>query len=356
MKKNPVTFLFLVFAVFAPAQSWKWGVQGNRTDFTEGWNITIDKSANVFLTGEYNDSLAFGPYVFKGNVHDCFIVKYDSSGNLKWANSPRSTDYSSGLSLATDNSGDVYMAGYFQDSLIAGTYKLSSNGSAAPFLVKYNANGTVLWARQGISKPLSYATSTTTDIKGNVFVTGYFLDTLTFGTHKLYSDGQSNLFIVKYDSSGNVLWATQSVVLTSLANIDNYASVATDLQGNVYVADGFYGKLGFGSYILNDSLGEDIFLAKYDTGGNVLWAEQTTVPSHKSWGVGYSVIADASDNVYLTGQTKDTISFGSITLSTSPLNKVELFLAKYDGNGNPLWVKESVSNSPFRLERIFIGD
>ena len=153
---------------------------------------------------------------------------------------------------------------------------------------------------------------------------------------RLQRDGSStltstngNLFIAKYDASGNVLWAKS----TAGAGDDGTGnSVSADAGGNVFVTGYFTSPtLTFGITTLTNAGGGggsfpyDIFIAKYDAGGNVLWAKSV---GGTGWDQGNSVSADAGGNVFVTGSFSSlSLTFGSPTLTLAGNNDV--FIASH---------------------------
>jgi len=342
MKKTlltvPLFFLCCWFCGYGQTPDWVWarGAQSTSNGLGEGISIATDKSNDVYITGWYEDTITFGSNILittSGNAS--YLAKYDLSGNVLWAKS--AANGVSGNSLAwnvcTDVFGNAYITGYFGDTISFGSHILASAGLEDIFLVKYDSSGNVLWARSegGINNDESYGVST--DRSGNVYITGYFYSsTITFGSYTLNNAGGFDVFIVKYDSSGNVLWAKSAG-----GNSDDAGfSIATDALANVYFT-GYYGSptITFGSYTLNNVGGEDIFLTKYDSSGNVLWARSVGGTSVDQ---GIYVAADSSGNAYLTGYYNSlSITFGSYTLINAGGN--DAFIAKYDFSGNVGWAK-----------------
>jgi hypothetical protein len=119
-----------------------------------------------------------------------------------------SNDYSN--ATCTDANGNVYITGTFQGSLIIfGNDTLHNNatGTLAVFVAKYDANGNVLWARSGGGSGTDYTYGICTDANNNVFIEGYSGSSLmTFDTITLSNSSGQHVFIVKYDSLGNVQW------------------------------------------------------------------------------------------------------------------------------------------------------
>ncbi|HTA28475.1 MAG TPA: T9SS type A sorting domain-containing protein [Bacteroidia bacterium] len=332
-------------------QNWAWGGAGygsiKANDF--GSPVATDKHGNVYATGSFYNMITFGADTLKDTLDAAYFVKYNSAGSLVWAIHPVDSTYSHcfGASVATDKSGNVYIAGTFFGTVHFGAFTLRtlqygpSNGDA--FIAKYDSNGTALWAKEGITLTNScYANaySMALDDSGNPFVAGLFNDTVSFGAYTLKAKHTyKDYFIVKYDANGNVLWAQQSDHSTSTNGYTNNAlGIATDHSGNAYLTGSFIGIIMFNTdTLINDSTSfYGSLLVKYSPAGNVLWAKQSVGASKKDEVEAMSVTTDITGNSYITGWFNDTVKFGTVTkYSTTRYNT---FLAKYDANGNALWV------------------
>lgn len=213
----------------------------------------------------------------------CFfsILLNAQTPNWLWAKTAGNTSNDIANSVAVDASGNSYIAGAFLSPTITfGSTTLTNNGADDIFLAKYDASGNVLWARSAGGTNHDYANSVAVDPSGNVYVAGYFTsDTIIFGSYTLINtdnttNSTSDLFLVKYNSSGNVLWAKSAAGL----NNDEAASVSVDASGNAYIT-GYFSSytLSFGTITLTNTdtinYTDDIFIAKYNTSGNVLWAK-----------------------------------------------------------------------------------
>lgn len=137
-----------------------------------------------------------------------------------------------------------------------------------------------LWARTGDrlnSGNYHQGTDVAVDGNGNVYCVGFFLDnSISFGTDTLNTPATASVFLVKYGPNGNVIWAKA----VGGKNVEYGYGVAVDGQGDVYITGDFLSpKLYFDPdsiiYLVHDSNGgvENIFLAKYDSNGNLLWVK-----------------------------------------------------------------------------------
>lgn len=275
--------------------------------------------------------------------------------NWVWAESSGNTSNDQGRSVATDINGNIFMTGYFNGSTITfGDTTLTSEGNGDIFIVKYDANGNVLWAKSAGGTDYDLSNGITTDASGNVLITGSFeSETMIFETITLTNADNtgiySDIFIAKYDASGNVLWAKRAGETES--DVSN--GITTDASENVFITGYFHSPaITFGTTTLNNTTPlipyEDIFIVKYDPSGNVLWAKSagsttSSSPSDK----GQSITTDASGHVFMTGYFEgDTITFDYITLTNTYQNFGDIFIVKFDTNGNVIWAKSagSISN------------
>jgi preprotein translocase subunit YajC len=326
---------------FAQVPEWVWAESAGGTDYDGGSSVATDAAGNVYVTGYfYNPSITFDSTVLtnaNGGSPDIFITKYDSNGTVIWAKSAGGTNYDVAYSISTDTGGNVYVTGYFSSpSITFGSTVLTNGGLFGDiFITKYDSNGTVLWAKGAGGTSSDYASGVSTDAEGNVYVTGYFWSSsITFGSTVLTNAGLTDIIMTKYDSNGTVLWAKSA----GGTEEDRATSVSTDAVGNVYVT-GFFESpsITFGSTVLTNTGAWDIFITKYDSNGNVLWAEGAGGTDIDR---GYGVSVDAVGNVYLTGFfSSSSITFDSTDLTNASGGNADIFITKYHSNGTVLWGK-----------------
>lgn len=230
---------------------------------------------------------------------------------------------------------------------------------------------TWFWANSAGSNAYDFSHAVAVDLSGNSYTTGEFGgDSIRFGTATLYNSspgiGRKDFFLAKYSASGAVLWSRSGVGYYD----ESCASVATDAAGNVYVT-GYYSSdsVALGSTVLHSVfpgwsifLDKDIFIAKYNSAGTLLWLQRAgTIYDDLPTGI----TVDAAGDVYVTGSfAGDTIRFGSTLLHNSSGGySTDVFLAKYSSAGVPLWARSAggygldAANvvKTDRLGNVFIG-
>jgi hypothetical protein len=321
---NAGMFDFFI-AKFNPAGDLLWAKTegGSKSDYVI--NITSDRKGNVYAGGSFeSDSITLGLTVLKSNLYDLFIVKYDSTGNVLWAKAGGGKALVS--SLTADAASNLYVTGFFKNSsLTFGAYTLTSSDSGEIFIVKYDTDGNVIWAKSEGGTGEDAGNALTIDKSGNIYLTGSFQSpSITFGTTTLINQGSRDIFIVKYDTAGNVIRA-RSIGGNSSANS---FSINSDPEYNIYISGNYFGSLiVFDSTILNNAGELDMFIAKYDSSGKLLWA-------HSKGGSGIEtangVTTNKDGDVYVAGSfSSATLDFGTNSLYNN--GNQDLFVAKLKG-------------------------
>jgi hypothetical protein len=255
---------------------------------SKGLAITVDAAGNIYTTGAFFDTVDFDPgagtsYLY-GN-DNVFVLKLDASGNFAWAKQMGGLLQDYGFAISADVSGNVYTTGIFQGSAAFGTDNFTSAGDDDIFVCKMDASGNFVWTKQLGGSVADAAYGISTDASGNVYTTGYFNGTADFdpgsGTANLTSLGGNAAFVSKLDKNGNFVWAKS---LSASLSSWGYA-LSIDNSGNVYTTGYFSGTLDFdpGSGVYNLSTPVSTFGDAYtsilDSSGNFVWAAKTNCSS-----------------------------------------------------------------------------
>ena len=181
------------------------------------------------------------------------------------------------------------------------------------FLAKYDSEGTPLWARQVGSPAEDVSMGTTTDLFGNILLTGYTSGELT----EKANAGNLDIFLVKFNSSGRELWRRQ---FGSLGD-DVVLAITTDESGNIYLT----GQTGGNLDGHQNTGGIDLFVVKYDTGGSLQWSQQWGTSGHD---LGAKISVDVQGRLNLLG----------LKISENQNTEVEYFYSRLDSStGSRLW-------------------
>jgi hypothetical protein len=200
------------------------------------------------------------------------------------------------------------------------------------------------WAKTTGGSSNQFIKLTTTDNNGNFYTFGSFSSTeIIFDDIILTTTYPTSLFITKYNSNGDVLWA-KKIESNSAASLDeNSISIDKDnnliLGGTATFVNNLYGDISFnsGNLILNfnNISPQDMryFIAKFDTNGNILWAK-----NNQGYSESISIETDDENNIYSIGSFKSSVvTFDTFSINNKGQN--DLFITKYDKNGNVIWVK-----------------
>ena len=239
--------------------------------------------------------------------------------------------------IAHDHSGNVFITGYFDSTIAFDSTHLVSAGGTDVFIAKYDPDGVLLWAKQVGGQNDDYASAISTDITGNCYVTGFFFiqgTITTFGTTTITQAGDADMFISKFTAAGNLLWVRNG----GGKNEDAAFGISTDVSGNSYVTGYFSGTALFGTNRVTSTGYSDIFLAKYDAAGNLVWV-RTGGGSYQD--EAYAVSTDVSGNCYVTGYFTGNAIFGSVPLSSAGYFDTDVLLLKYNPSGVLLWAKRA---------------
>ena len=330
-----------------------------------GTDIAIDNSGNIYTIGDFTATADFDPGPGEFNLSippgndeklNVYILKLTAAGEFAWAKQIGGTGgggnrvFSSTISL--DNAGNVYLSGTFSGTNDfdpgQGSYTLTSFGDRDIFVVKLNEAGNFVWAKQlggnGDEQP---GVATRIDGNGNIYLTGGFPGTVDFdpgpGIFNLTTAGSWDIFFVKLDTDGDLVWARQA----GGTNEDVGVGLDIDIGGNVYVTGVFHQDADFdpgpSTFTLSASGAGDIFVCKLNAAGNFAWAKQIggTEPAD-SVESPYSLTVDADGNAIVTGNFANTITLdpGSSNNSLTSLGSFDIFLAKYNAAGNLTWVRQ----------------
>ncbi len=238
--------------------------------FTFTSAVATDPSGNVFVAG--HSGVAIGG-TRKGGI-DAWIIKFDGNGQMLWSRQPGTTSDDYGASLATDQAGNVYLAGGTYGAL-AGTKK-GGQYDEDGFIIKFAADGRKLWQRQPGSSASDHIAVVRVDADGNVFTVGQ-----TAGAFAGVNKGGNDVWVEKFDAAGHLKWKRQNGTPFD----DRAYDAAADLQGNLY----FAGIVQYPKYPCCTPL-----IAKYGADGRWLWNDRFGTDQPQGLAV------DPSGNVYIT--------------------------------------------------------
>lgn len=288
------------------------------------FNSSVDAEGNLYVGGGTDGSLAEQNL----GARDAWFSKYDSNGNQLWSKQFGTSEAELVFDIHTDGS-DVYVTGN-----TAGTLGNNTNqGGVDVYLAKYNSDGNQEWIKQLGTPTFEDYTSVTTDTSGNIYLSGHTIGSLGGNNQNLGQvigqgvDGgapSTDPYVFKFDKDGNELWRTQFGTVT----LDDTWGLATDQNGNVFLGGNTKGDFGGKNA---SSAGEyDSWLVKLNQDGQKEWVKQFGTPDYEFL---WDIETDSMGNLYATGWTLGD-------LGGENAGDYDAWLAKYDTNGNQLWIKQ----------------
>jgi len=282
---------------------WKWGIASGITSPNTGYQYmcgSIDKSSNIIIAGVISgrDTVTIGTESFMPfgtAITSIVISEADSSGHFLWSLMAQDTFDAYPISVAADAARNVYLFGfYWGDTLKFGRAVLTSASVIVPtyFLAKISPTGTLIWAK------------------------------------KICSRG------------------TGSVLIPALGQDNDFGCMAIDTANNIYLSGSFDSTVTFGATTMTVSAGplvhnEDIFVARFDSAGNPVWAKQIGGNKNETSN-GMTIASDGA--IYVSCVSNSTL----ITVAASSITPTDIvggslymnFLVKLDTAGNEWWAKK----------------
>jgi hypothetical protein len=349
-----VFFLLINLSNYSQLPEWSWAKNAISDQNCDGFCVSPVTNNTIYVAGEFfGDKLTFGNIMLtnsgKKGTNDIFIVQYDLDGNVIMAKSFGGEGNDFARSIAVDNSGNIFIAGGFTSSSIKFDYITLNNselgGANDIYITKLTSAGNVLWAKKFSGKYDDKANSICCDHLGNAYITGWFCsEKLSYEKDTIKNisgGGLSDIFLCKFDPDGNIEW-----VHTAKGNGNDYAyGITADNNNDIYITGGSSSPdLTFNGITISNLGFEKIFIAKYSTAGDLIWAQSVGGSSNEE---GTSITTDINNNVYITGKFQSS----SITMDTTTLinaGTFDIFIAKYSPGGNVLWAKSAGGNSDER--------
>lgn len=331
-------------------------------------DIGIDAAGNIYISG-YVSSVNFpkqnpgGGAYYQGSMGstnwsaDAFIVKFNNAGVRLWATYYGGDADDRGEGIATDLSGNVYIAGSSASSnmpvlAVAGAYNQATVAGANDAIVlKFSSTGQRLWATYLGGPDNDKGASVACDAAGNVVVTGFagcnnfpvvnpgggaYFQNVYAGGICVAASISGDVFVTKFNSNGACIWST----LLGSRGGDVGNDIITDAAGNIFVTGVIGGRNAFpflnpgGTAFFNNAIG-GVFITKFSPSGVMLWS--TAVGG----GSAESITCDESGNVILVGGSSwnyPTLNPGGTAYyQAAAAGSYDAFITKFTNTGTMLW-------------------
>ncbi|RFS17842.1 SBBP repeat-containing protein [Emticicia sp. C21] len=307
-----------------------WAAGGTGND--QGLGIATDNSGNVFVTGYFHSSATFGDtIVTSSGGADIFLAKYTSTGTLIWITTAGGSGTDASNDVAVDSNGDVYITGYIEATAHFNGSTLISSGSTDVFIAKYSSTGVFQWVNRGGSTLNDLAFSIAIDSGNNVYITGYCKDLSSFSGTNVTSAGNADVFFAKYNTSGSLQW----IQITGGPNDDVGRGICVDISGYVYLTGYTTGATNIANVPFVVGGGTDFFCAKYSPFTSTYVWHGYGLGSGNDSGVG--ITTDLDGNTYMTGYFSNTFTLAGTVVNSS--GSLDVFVAKFNATPMLVWVK-----------------
>lgn len=304
----------------------------------KGTAVAADKFGNAYVTGQFTGHLVFNnvtgivPSVPPNNVtltalnQDIFIAKYNLDGNCIWVNQIKGNAgsyFNYAHDITTDKNGNIYVTGSFQSSATFGNILLTSTGVDDIFLAKYDPQGNCLWAINEGGHCHNAGHSVTTDDAGWVFLTGFFQGSDRFGRKTLTSAGAADVFLAKYDPNGKCQNAIR------FGNTDDDWGVTVRVRHDRLWLMGAYSQsIKIGPRTLFSAGGTEHFLSEFILGGFNLLDAGNLVKSRTGTVVGEDLELNTQGDVFAAGTYTDAAVMMPFNMPGSYMGTNDVFFSR----------------------------
>jgi hypothetical protein len=286
--------------------------------------VATDSSGAVYAGGSTTGSIG----ATNAGITDAVFAKYDSQGNLLFTRQLGTSDYDAIFGVETDSQGNLYVSGYTGGEL-GGPQQAQTYDA---FVAKFDANGNQQWIRQiGENSQFPTFNLAVDDTTGDVFFSGPNV------TNSI--ENPDDTYVIKLDTNGNEQWRT-TIGTSGFLNFDESYGITVGDDGGVYATGWTNGNLAGQNQGVYDN-----WLARLNNAtGTVEWTRQYGTSDYEwSW----AVETDSQNNVYTTGWT-----LGS--LGGSNAGSFDAYITKFDNAGNEQWIRQFGTSEDDEARDVFI--
>ncbi len=362
LKSVQALAIFMSLAFSVSAQQFEWVKRiGNALDH-QAFIVMTDAANNVYITGYFQSGFYFVPetssnsgQAFGGD--DIFIAKYNANGTFIWGKTigGSSQDRPNGMAISAD--GNISITGFFNGTVDfnpgSSVDNLTATGNQDIFVLKLNSNGDYVWAHKFGSSLPDEGIATCFDPSGNVFVTGFFQETIDFNPGSAtnnFTATSYDIFILKLDANGNYVW---NIDLGS-SPAEQGRAIQCDASGNVYTSGSYGSTLDFDPGAQTTYMGStgvsDIYLLKLTNNGDFIWVKKIGGISNE---YALSMAIDVNGAAILGGYFANTTTFNSfpnVAITSAGLD--DAFVVKFNSDGEYSWTKTFGSTGYDRTQAV----
>lgn len=325
---------------YTPAGAVAWAHRlGAAPTYDAAYGVALDAAGNAYVAGQFSGQLAVGSFTLStiAGASGAFLVKYDAQGTAQWAR--QSTERSIGQSAAgqdveLDAAGNSYISGFITwgGSAFGGVALAPAAGASyAHFLTKYDAAGTVQWARaegSTLSNSVNFAYVAAAP-GGEVYLACSIQQAALIGGQSYPSRGSTDAFVLKYDALGTLQWVQQ----LGGPGDDDVRRGTVDATGSLYLPLSFSDQAIAVGTTLHAAGSKDLALLKLSGQGGLEWVRTAGGPDYD---LAQSAALDPFGNVYLAGLFMGTATAGIGATFTSA-GHYDALLLSYTSQGLLRW-------------------
>ncbi len=326
------------FSIAAQGVNYDWAYGFGNPSIYEGTTTITADGENYYVAGEFSDTAIFGEQtLIAQGLHDIFLSKFDHQGGLLWVNHYGSAEDEYVKGLTIDVSGNVFISGTFSGTTVIGNVTLQSNGGQDVFVAATSSEGNFEWASSFGGPGTDYNSGIKTDNANDLVLYGMFYDSIQTGVQTIVSQGASDIYLIRYDPNGDLIWAFSAGGYSS----DEIRSIDYDENNNYFISGSFFDEFIIADTLITTSDPTGIYLSKLSPDGSPDWVHVVHGTS-----LGMKAILTCNDNneIYFAGNFQDSIWLGNNLFISGTFDQ-NIYLAKFSNSGEILWSKMGGSYS-----------
>lgn len=280
-----------------------------------GHDIAVDAAGSLLVTGSFSTEINTGVGVLVASaLIDGFVVKYDNAGTPLWHKSFGGSGNDEGISIKTNGINDVFLAGYFDETVDFGGGVIGDAGGMDIFVAKFDASGNHVLSKGFQGPGDQYVDSIAVDVASNIFLFGEFNMTINMGGGTITSLGGDDAYLTKLDPSGNhVFTKTYGNSGTQYPR-----PMTVDKNGDIVFTMGHEGTIDYGGGPISNAGAagsSDVVVVKLKgTTGAHVWSRRFGNASDQDV---RCIATDDMNNIFVGGDFYGTLTAGTVTINSS---------------------------------------